>query len=305
VDEVSRIALDWGSSRLRAYAVDASGAVLQLRQADTGVFSVAKSEFEATLRALIGDWLDAYPHIEICAAGMVGSANGWAEAPYVATPASAQVLRENVLRVPFQNSDHVLKIIPGVRHGMGAQVDVMRGEEAQIFGVLGEASEGAFCLPGTHCKWVIVRDGAIVDFRTHYTGELYQWLSTQSSVSKVLNQDAAFDGSAFDEAAHFAHQNPSDLLNQVFTLRASVVARERTGAQAASAAQGALIGSDVANGLQYLRRKMGTFSRISLVGSATLNAHYLRVLNMQGIETAAHDADATVSGLTRILGNSA
>jgi 2-dehydro-3-deoxygalactonokinase len=302
---MNRIALDWGSSRLRAYAVDTFGAVLQSRQADTGVFSVAKSEFEPTLRALIGEWLNAYPHIEICAAGMVGSANGWAEAPYVSTPASTQALREQVLHVPFQQSNHILKIIPGVRHGMGAEVDVMRGEETQIFGVLGGLNDALLCLPGTHCKWVIVRDGAIVDFRTHYTGELYQWLSTQSSVSKVLDPSAAFDTRAFDEAAQFALQNPSDLLNQMFRLRASVVARERTGAQAASAAQGALIGSDVANGLQYLRRKMGTFSRLSLVGSAILNAHYLRVLNMQGIETTAHDADATVSGLTRILGNSA
>jgi 2-dehydro-3-deoxygalactonokinase len=302
---VNRIVLDWGSTRLRAYALAGDSRILQARHADTGVFSVDKGQFESTLRALIGDWLDRVPDIEICAAGMVGSANGWAEAPYVCTPASTQALREQVLHVPFQHSNHILKIIPGVRHGMGAEVDVMRGEETQIFGVLGGLKDALLCLPGTHCKWVIVRDGAIVDFRTHYTGELYQWLATQSSVSKVLDPSAAFDAGAFDEAAQCAMQNPSDLLNQVFTLRASVVARERTGAQAASAAQGALIGSDVANGLQYLRRKMGIFSRIALVGNATLNAHYLRVLNMQGIETTAHDADATVSGLTRILGNSA
>jgi 2-dehydro-3-deoxygalactonokinase len=300
---MNRIALDWGSTRLRAYALANDSTILQARDADTGVFSITKGQFEPALRSLIGDWLDLHPHLDICAAGMVGSANGWAEAPYVATPASTRALREQVMHVPFQHSAHVLKIIPGVRHGAGAEVDVMRGEETQIFGVLGEAQNAVLCLPGTHCKWVIVRDGAIVDFRTHYTGELYQWLSTQSSVSKVLEPNAAFDLDAFDAAAQRAIDNPSDLLSQMFMLRASVVARERTGAQASSAAQGALIGSDVANGVQYLRRKTGYFSRILLVGNATLNVHYNRVLKRHGIEVLEHEADATVSGLARILGN--
>ena len=285
---MNRIALDWGSSRLRAYAVDASGDVVETRQADTGVFTIATNDFERALRQLIGDWLDAHPQIEICAAGMIGSANGWREAPYVATPASSRALRERVVQVPFENSSHVLKIIPGVRHGTGAQVDVMRGEETQIFGLLPESG-----------------DGTIVDFRTHYTGELYHWLSTQSSVSKVLAAHAAFDELAFDEAAAQAAQHPSDLLQQLFTLRASVVARERTGAQAASATQGALIGSDVANGMQYLRRKTGTFSQLSLVGSTVLNAHYARVFQQHGIAATLYDADATVKGLHRILGKPA
>jgi 2-dehydro-3-deoxygalactonokinase len=305
VEKINRIALDWGSSRLRAYAVNARGEVIDTRQSEAGVFGVQNSAFESTLRALVGDWLDAHPHLEICAAGMIGSASGWCEAPYVATPASTSALRENVLHVPFQNSKHILKIIPGVRHGRGAQVDVMRGEETQIFGVLPAADEGVFCLPGTHCKWVVVREGAIVNFRTHYTGELYQWLSTQSSVSKVLAANAPFDGDAFEEAARNAAQHPSDLLHQLFALRASVVSRERTGAQAASAAQGTLIGSDIANGITYLRRKMGTFSQLSLVGSSVLNAHYSRVLAHHGIAASIHDADATVSGLNHILGNPA
>ncbi len=298
---MKRIALDWGSSRLRAYAVDGPGNVLDTRQAEAGVFTIRGHAFELALRELIGDWLDAHPHIEICAAGMIGSANGWREAPYVATPASSHALRESVVQIPFKKSQHVLKVIPGVRHGAGASVDVMRGEETQIFGVLPASGDGVFCLPGTHCKWVIVREGAIVDFRTHYTGELYQWLASQSSVSKVIEASAPFDAQAFDEAAAQAAQNPSDLLHQLFALRASVVARERSGAQAASAAQGLLIGSDVANGGQYLRRKIGTFSQLSLVGSSVLNAHYARALAAQGIASVEHNADATVNGLSRIL----
>ncbi len=302
-----RIALDWGSSHLRAYAVDTCGAVLQTRQADTGVFSVVKNEFELTLRALVDDWLDAHPQIEICAAGMIGSANGWQEARYVCTPATPRALRESMLRIAFERSAHVLQIIPGVRHGAGMAVDVMRGEETQIFGVLQGLGDGVFCLPGTHCKWVVVRDDAIVDFRTHFTGELYQWLSTQSSVSKVFGPTAPFDSKAFDEAAGRAIAAPGDLLHQLFTLRASVVSRERDGAWAASAAQGALIGADVANGIEYLRRSFGDFASapIHLIGAPTLSAHYAHILGQQDIDYRMHDADATVNGLTRICGKPA
>ncbi len=300
-----RIALDWGSSNLRAYAVNANGEITHTQQANTGVFSVANHAFEHALRALIGDWLVANPTVEICAAGMIGSANGWREAPYVATPASMQALRANVMHIPFELSQHVLKIVPGVRHGAGGEVDVMRGEETQIFGVLqDESSEEMFCLPGTHCKWVLVRGGAIVDFRTHFTGELYQWLITQSSISKVLERDAPFDERAFDEAAARAVENPSDLLQQLFSLRAGVVAREKSAGWSASAAQGILIGSDVANALQYLRRKNGSFSQISIVGSGALNGLYARVLRSQGLAARAYEADASVRGLHRIFSDS-
>jgi 2-dehydro-3-deoxygalactonokinase len=302
---MKRIVLDWGSSQLRAYALAVDATILQSRQSDTGVFAVKDKQFEPTLRALIGDWLDLHPNIEICAAGMVGSANGWAQAPYVATPASIHALREQVLHVPFKRSNHVLKIIPGVRHGAGASVDVMRGEETQLFGVLGDAQDGVFCLPGTHCKWVCVRNREIVDFRTHFTGELFHLLSTHSSVSSVLDPGVPFDEKSFDEAVQRAHENPSDLLHQIFTLRASVVSGERSRSQLQSALQGILIGSDVANGLQYLRRSFGAFTNISLVGNATLTTLYARALQLLGVSTTLHDADATVNGITQILSKSA
>jgi 2-dehydro-3-deoxygalactonokinase len=310
---MNRIALDWGSTRLRAYALSASsntcGAVFtEMREADTGVFAVQDQRFESTLRALIGDWLDAHQNIEICAAGMIGSANGWAEAPYVRVPAALGDLRAACIEVPFAQSAHRLKIVPGVRQGEGAATDVMRGEEIQIFGALVDAKQqdGVFILPGTHCKWAIVQGGAIVAFRTHYTGELYQWLSTQSSVAKVAPVVSANDDAAFDEGVARALAAPGALLHHMFTLRASVVARERTGAWAANAMRGVLIGHDVAQGIayctQYLRRSFDHNASIpTLIGASALCAQYAQVLARAGVKARTLDADVSVNGLAQLF----
>ncbi len=303
------IALDWGSSRLRAYALKKvserpfGADIVEERSADVGVFSIQNNNFESALRTLIGDWLDAHPTIGISAAGMIGSVNGWREAPYVATPARMEDLRTRCVTVSFEHSAHVLRIVPGVRQGAGCETDVMRGEETQIFGVLGSQPDGVFCLPGTHCKWVVVRDRRIVDFRTHYSGEIYQWLATHSSVGKVLDVAAPFDEVAFDAGAARAADAPADLLHQLFTLRASVVARERTGAFNASALQGIIIGNDVFSGVSYLRRRFETVENVSIIGATGLSALYARALAAQGLSSALHAADATVKGLAQIFGD--
>jgi 2-dehydro-3-deoxygalactonokinase len=310
---MNRIALDWGSTRLRAYALaeqsNTCGAVFsEMREADTGVFAVQDKGFESALRALIGDWLDVHPNLEICAAGMIGSANGWAEAPYVRAPATLRDLRGACIEVPFTQSAHRIKIVPGVRHAEGAATDVMRGEETQIMGALadGMQQDGVFILPGTHCKWVIVQGGAIVAFRTHYTGELYQWLSTQSSVAKVAPVASANDSVAFEEGVARALAAPEALLHHMFTLRASVVARERTGAWAANAMRGVLIGHDVAQGIAYcttyLRRSFDQDASIpTLIGAPALCAQYAQVLAQAGVKARTLDADVAVNGLARLF----
>jgi 2-dehydro-3-deoxygalactonokinase len=298
---MNAIALDWGSSRLRAYALDERGGILDTREAHTGVFAVEQHAFEETLRALIGDWLDDNPKAEVIAAGMIGSANGWREAPYVATAASAEALRAQCVRVPFVQSLHRLTIVPGVRHGSGATTDVMRGEETQVFGALGESNDGVFCLPGTHCKWVVVRHREIVALRTHFTGELYQWLTEKSSVSSAVARDAAFDGAAFDDGVKRARAEPAGLLNHLFSLRAVVVSRERSPQWAINAAQGLLIGHDVTNGLKYLRSNDLAAAQVRIVGGTALTQAYARALGLHSVGVEQISGDVTVKGLHRIL----
>src|SRR3546814_16846949 len=76
----------------------------------------------------------------------------------------------------------------------------MRGEEVQIFGAIAltGVDEGLFCLPGTHSKWVEVKDGWIVGIQTYFTGELFDLLRRHSLLRFSLGDDEIMPGEAFD-----------------------------------------------------------------------------------------------------------
>ena len=80
------IALDWGTTNLRAYRLDAQGEVRDHVASAAGITRVPPDGFAATLSATIGPWLhDGERHVLLC--GMVGSRQGWVEAPYLPCPA--------------------------------------------------------------------------------------------------------------------------------------------------------------------------------------------------------------------------
>ena len=66
------IALDWGTSNLRASLLGPGGAVRDRRSAAGGVMAVPERRFEAALRSLCGDWIDAHRG-PLLASGMIGS----------------------------------------------------------------------------------------------------------------------------------------------------------------------------------------------------------------------------------------
>ena len=122
------LALDWGTSSLRAYVLGDRGTVLDERVRPWGIMHLPDGGFEAALRGIAGDRL----HLPVIASGMVGSAQGWREASYVDCPAGEDQLAAALL--VFDAMPGVrLHIVPGVRD---ARPDVMRGEETQVIGAL-------------------------------------------------------------------------------------------------------------------------------------------------------------------------
>jgi 2-dehydro-3-deoxygalactonokinase len=168
------IAVDWGTTHLRAWAMAEDGTVRAEARSDDGMGHLARDAFEPALLSLVEPWLGAGP-MDVLACGMVGSRQGWAEAPYVAVPAKAR----DALAVPVATKDPRLRvaILPGLKQAVPP--DVMRGEETQIAGFLAAAPgfDGVLCLPGTHAKWVQISAGEVVSFRTFMTGELFDLLS--------------------------------------------------------------------------------------------------------------------------------
>ena len=55
------IALDWGTTSLRAYLLDAAGTILERREGGPGIMKVENGAFAAALEAFCGDWIAAHP----------------------------------------------------------------------------------------------------------------------------------------------------------------------------------------------------------------------------------------------------
>src|SRR4051794_4067789 len=92
------IAVDWGTTSARAYRLDDDGAVIETRSTAFGIQSVRDGAFAATLATILGNWLEQpLPRI---ACGMIGSRQGWIEAPYLECPAALQSLARQLTTTP-------------------------------------------------------------------------------------------------------------------------------------------------------------------------------------------------------------
>ena len=184
------IGVDWGTTSLRAWRYRAGGTVLESRAAARGIMTVTDGGFEAVLREAVGDWLAAgESRVILC--GMIGSRQGWVEAPYVPCPAGPAELAAAAVPIPFAGAE--LRLIPGLTARDAFSVpEVIRGEETKIVGLLPGFGSGAatVCLPGTHAKWVRVDGGRVVGFATYMTGEVFGALSQHTILGRMMNTDA-------------------------------------------------------------------------------------------------------------------
>jgi 2-dehydro-3-deoxygalactonokinase len=254
------IAGDWGTTNRRAYRIDASGKCVDEFEDDKGVLSVDAGGFPAA----VAEVRQRLGNLPLLLAGMIGSNRGWKEAPYVAAPAGLDDLAKGLVWAGKREA-----IVPGVSYLKNHRADVMRGEEVQLLGAVasGQVGEGLVCHPGTHNKWVTLRDGKISGFRTVMTGELFGLLKEHSILSDLL-QGPVEPNDVFKEAARFAVFHEA-LPAELFTVRARVLLGQAKAEDAPSYASGLLIGTDVRIGLS-----LPTSAQITVVGRPELTRLY-------------------------------
>jgi 2-dehydro-3-deoxygalactonokinase len=288
------IAVDWGTTNLRAFAMGPEGIRAEAMSED-GMGRLTPSVFEPALIQLIEPWLG--PGVTpVLACGMVGSRQGWFEAPYRATPCTPMDVGQMV-RVPVRDPRITVQIVPGLKQMKPA--DVMRGEETQIAGALAldPAFDGAMFLPGTHSKWVQISAGEVVSFQTYLTGEMFALLSAQS----VLRHGMAatgWDEDAFALGVANGMARPERLSAHLFRLRAEGLIADLGPDAARAQLSGLLIGTELAAARPYW---LG--ARVVLVGSPELTALYGRALAAMGAPSQTLPAkDCTIAGLARAAG---
>lgn len=290
------IALDWGTTSLRAYLLDADGAVLESAEHPLGILQVKDGDFAPTFRRVAGPWREADPALPALAAGMIGSRQGWREAPYVACPAGLDEVARGILKIADEN----LAIVPGVDMTDADGVpDVMRGEETQIFGAFAQNRSAIAVLPGTHSKWVLVENGRIRRFATFMTGEAFAALGGHTILGRL------FEGEGFDAAgfargvAHAALEakGRGGLLRRLFSARTLGLFDKLPAKALRSYLSGLLIGSEIEEAASWLGAKPAD---VTVIGGAALSAAYHAALKQRGIAAEVAPADAASRGLMRI-----
>jgi len=284
-------AVDWGTTRLRVWLLDAGGQVVAEKRSDEGLLSVKDRAFEAVLERHL-DELGAPSELPVIACGMAGSRQGWMEAPYVPVPALLDDVLSRAVPVPGVRRD--VRIIPGAALKQPSRPDVMRGEETQLAGALATMRGGSMlvCMPGTHSKWVEIRDGVMADFSTWMTGEIFSVLSAHSILAQSIGRDPApvnANTPAFTEWLAKGLRNPQDLTAKLFKIRSSSLLYDLPASDAPAALSGLLIGVEIASA----RRLYGN-GQVVLIASGPLAALYQAALRQAGYSTTVIDADQAV-----------
>lgn len=285
------IAVDWGTTHLRAWAMGPDNAVLAAESSNKGMGPLKPEEFEPTLMQLTAPWRPEDGPIQVLACGMVGARQGWVEADYLPVPTAPLVPAR------FQEAGAALghlavSIIPGLKQS--APPDVMRGEETQIAGFLSQDSafEGVLIMPGTHTKWVRIAEGRVLGFNSFMSGELFALFEQHS----VLRHSLAGDDlrrDVFEETVGAVIADPGLAVSGLFRLRAEDLLEGQDAPVLRAKLSAYLIGSEIS-----AARLQGEGERCVVIGAAALTELYSKALDACGCVHQTRAADTlTLQGL--------
>ena len=291
------IALDWGTSNLRASLLDQNAQEIDRRSAPGGIMTVKDGRFTEALLSLVGDWMDNHP-CPLIASGMIGSRQGWKEAPYLDCPATLAQAAQHLIRVEIElpqktAAPRTLYIAPGLRClESNGQFDVMRGEETQVWGA--EIAPGSLCvLPGTHSKWAwLGTDGSVSRFRTYMTGELYGLLTKHGILGRLMTFGAP-SPVHFQKGVRMGLESPDQASHVIFSARTAGLMGEIPSEGLPDYLSGILTGLEVA---AATAAHGATLPPVTLLGDDDLCARYESALECVGVASQRAAKNATTQG---------
>lgn len=288
------VAVDWGTSRFRAWLMAGDGTELAESRGSEGMLHCATSGFAPVLRDHLAK-LGAPADVPVLICGMAGARQGWVEAPYLHTPTRLDALHAGAIGV---DTDGDVRILPGLAQARADQPDVMRGEETQLLGVTEPDFTGIVCIPGTHSKWIRIDAGAVIDFATYMTGELFAVVSQHSILMHAVEPEASTveHDAAFRESFAASLAVPTALTNALFRLRAAQLLGFEQRSDGAARLSGLLIGSEIADA----RARFGAALPLRLIGAGRLGRLYRAALAAAGFDVNECDAEqASRRGLVK------
>ncbi len=284
------IGLDWGTTTLRAYLADRKGGVIETRQSPEGILAAA-GRFEEVFAASTVDWPIDLP---VIASGMIGSRQGWIEAPYCSCPAGLDEIAGSLVSLTMSTGRKIV-FVPGLScMDANGVPDVIRGEETQVLGALANEN-GAYLLPGTHSKWLAVSGGRIDRFATYMTGEVYAVLKAHTILGRLMSGEGD-EADPFNAGVKRGAAAPELLLHTIFGTRTLGLFGTLKPDALPSYLSGLLIGSEIAAATRDLQSKEG----VTILASAALAERYAKACALCDVKAVIGPENAAVVGLARI-----
>jgi 2-dehydro-3-deoxygalactonokinase len=294
--QAAYIAIDWGTTSFRLWAIAADGTVLKEVLQGKGMASLKPGDYKHVLdETLQLQGLNRELPTLIC--GMAGARQGWQEAVYIETPASLDEVAGKCIAVA--GTDDMVRIVPGLAQRDKAAPDVMRGEETQILGAVASGrTAGTFCMPGTHSKWVQLKGSIVTGFSTWMTGEVFKLLGEQSVLSQTIQKDVGspHEYTEFEIAVRETIEAPQSVLNSLFSVRSQPLLFDGVTPQAMyQRLLGLLIGLEIAGNAS------GVNDKVCLVATGQLAKTYSHAFAAAEIDCDVLDANDMVrAGLHKV-----
>ena len=214
--------LDCGTTNTRLYIVDENANVITRTSQKVGVRDTAISGNNQTLkdgirdvfnRALDEAGIKASEIRCILSSGMITSELGLVEIPHLWAPCSLQTLADNL--TPYQDETVFPSSVPfyfirGIKNPFDPKtitmkevgtLDFMRGEEAQVAGLLENPNVKLPCyitVLSSHTKFTAVDEKqTVLGSVTTLSGQLYEAILKETFVGKSLRNEDDFDDTDF------------------------------------------------------------------------------------------------------------
>lgn len=186
---------------------------------DTLKFSVSTSENEnrkeclsKLLRMGIADILkknkkSAKEVFRILASGMITSEIGLIELEHINSPCGIEELAKNIYETTMDEISEIpFAFIRGVKYVFGNNIDIMRGEETEIYGIAKNSNVSTlYVLPGSHSKLIHMdKNNRIAEFSTELTGEMINVLASHTILSSVIDLSQSAEDAEYLQKGYLA-----------------------------------------------------------------------------------------------------
>ena len=284
------ILADWGNSSGRLYCIRGTSSkpeILDVRRVAGAKDTDGCPDLFANIAK---NWVKSYDIKRAFFTGGVTSNIGWTTTEYAAVPARisdvqhATVVTDYGLTCTFLSGTSITM-------GPHGYFDTVRGEDMQAFGwmALTGQSDAVLCAPGTHTKWLTIKDRAITSILTGITGESFEVFNAHSMLTRGA-ENPSHETPEFDLGLTAMMRRPRPALtHMLMSVRNHQLSGGLSPARSADYLSGLLTGENCVAAHDLLPD-----GPIHIIGDGSAAERYAKALSKLEREVELYDGQACV-----------